>query len=254
MHLLLALQLLTIFPVRMGAAKDPAAYGRSARYFPLVGLFLGLIVGGLNLAANKFMHPFPADALAVFCLILLSGGLHMDGLMDTADGLFSGRGRERALEIMRDSRVGAMGVIAFGSVLMLKVALLGGIDPAFKIKALILAPVLGRWTMTISAARFPYARKEPGLGQTYTEYVRWKEVLVASLITLAAAYLMIGWSGLVLAGVVFIASQAVSSWMARRVGGMTGDTFGALNEMMEVTALFVLAVVSRDNIFGGIGL
>ncbi|MHB1421534.1 MAG: adenosylcobinamide-GDP ribazoletransferase [Bacillota bacterium] len=245
MKILSALQLLTIIPVPGGAGHDPETLGRSARYFPLVGLILGLIVAGLDLAANMVMHPIPADALAVISLIFLTGGLHMDGLMDAADGLLSGRGRERALEIMRDSRVGAMGVIAFGSVLMLKVALLGGIDPSVKIQALILVPVLSRWTMTVSAARFPYARKEPGLGKTYTEYTGWKEALIASLITLAAAYVLLGMWGLVLALFVFIAGQVVSGWMARRLGGMTGDTFGALNELMEVAALLALAMVFR---------
>lgn len=218
-------------------AFDERNLGRSGMFFPLVGIILGAILVVVDRLAVLLFPPAAVAAAVVVGLVLLTGGIHLDGFMDTVDGVFSGRPRERKLEIMRDSRVGAFGALAVFCLLLFKFALLTGLAGTGRYMAFIMMAVFGRWAMTYAIARFPYARAE-GMGTPHSRYTGSFELGVASLTAVAAAAAG-GPGGIIIFFVSAAAAHIFCVYIKNILGGLTGDTYGALNEILEV---FVLAL------------
>lgn len=215
---------------------DRQAFGRAPVFFPLVGFLLGAIWLGM---ARFFLLFFPeavVAALLVTAMVLLTGGLHLDGFMDTVDGIGSGRPREQMLEIMRDSRVGAFGVIALACLLLLKYAIIIALLQENGYFFLLVVPALSRWSMVYALASFPSARRE-GLGYWQASITGKKELLLATCWALGAAAAA-GLPGLVLFPAAWVAAHGVAACLNRRLGGLTGDTYGFLNETLEVFLLY----------------
>lgn len=219
---------------------------RSMPYFPLVGMFIGGLAAAVHFLLSFILAGSVCDLFALAFLIIVTGNMHGDGLMDVADGFFSGKPRERIMEIMHDSRVGAHGVTAGSLVLLAKFVLLGQIPAPLKSTALVLVPVLGRWAQVYAAALYPYVSRNIGTG-SFASYVGIREIVIASAFTLIAAMLFLDpLRGAVLAGVI-LAGTASLAWFAhRRVGGITGDILGALNECAEVLSLLALAAMFKN--------
>lgn len=253
---LAAFQFLTRLPISISLPPSLTLFRRSTVFFPLVGLVIGAMIAGAGYGLG-FILPFYVNAVLVLVLwLLISGGLHLDGLMDTADGLLSHRSRERMLEIMKDSHVGAMGVMACVLYLLLKAVLLaallaeGGLERFFLLAVI---PVWSRAYMVMAIAGWPYARSRGGLGSMYQE-VRGQHAFLAGLVaagfTLAAFVLMPGSQGitkvLVLLSGIMLITYAAGSWLAsaisRKLGGLTGDVYGALNELTEFLLLLAVTV------------
>jgi adenosylcobinamide-GDP ribazoletransferase len=234
----LALTFLTKLPWPWRGPADEAALARSLFWFPWVGAILGLGFWGAWAGLHRLL---PAPAAAAFLLVLtvwITGGLHLDGLADTADGLGGGATPADALRIMKDSRVGAFGVLSLILALILKFSLFLAIaaQPGAT-KALLLYPVLSRWGMVLLAFLSPYARAEGGLGQAMTQGVSPRLLSWASLSAGILSVLILGVPGLVL----FAAAGALvwlgSLYCRHRLGGITGDVLGAANEILEVLVL-----------------
>ncbi|MCK4417495.1 MAG: adenosylcobinamide-GDP ribazoletransferase, partial [Candidatus Latescibacteria bacterium] len=183
-HFFIAIQFLTVIPVPRRLRMTDEDLGRSMAYFPLVGLLLGGILYGLSRAIVLVFPERIADLGCVLALVLLTGGLHLDGLADTADAFFSREDRRRMLEIMRESQIGPMGAAVIVFALLLKFELLSGLSPQVKGPTLILMPVIGRWAVVFQAAMLPYARASQGLGTAFNRYVGIREVLLSTLFTL----------------------------------------------------------------------
>ncbi len=232
---LLAFYQLTRLPLPTVPFEERSC-GRSTAFFPAVGLFLGLILAALAWASQWcFPEQFRA-ALLVTGMLVLTGGMHLDGYMDSIDGLLSGRPRERKLEIMRDSRVGAFGVTGAVCLLLTKYTLFLGMPGQTLIPVLITVPALSRWSMVIAITAFPYARPE-GLGKVYATYAGRKEMLIATLIAALVAGLSLNLLGawLMFAGAAF--TGLAGRRITRALGGLTGDIYGFINEMTEVVLL-----------------
>lgn len=233
--LITAFQFLTTFPAIIRRAFTAQELGHAVGFFPLVGLALGGVLYGLGSSLSLI---FPLPVVAVFILaawLLLTRALHFDGFLDTCDGLFGGFTPERRLEIMRDSRVGAFGVAGGGLLLLVKYAAVISLPHH---PGLLLAPVLGRWVLSMSIYAYPYAR-EKGLGRDMKDNVRWPQVLLATGVALLAAWLFAGWTGLVsfaIAGIVFWLG---ATFILRRIPGLTGDSYGALCELTELVVLLL---------------
>ncbi|AEF93480.1 Cobalamin synthase [Desulfotomaculum nigrificans CO-1-SRB] len=234
----LAISFLTIIPLYNKKAENQELT-RSVSYYPVVGFLLGSIAAGVSYGLRTLGLTLAADVLAVVTMIILTGGLHLDGLMDTADGLFSGRSVERKLEIMKDSRVGAMGVIAFITVLLLKVSFLFELSLAPKLTALILAPTAGRWAMVYAITRYPYARPTGGLGACLKQAGRW-QLAAASIFFLAVSLALMGPGGLGLVGLAVLGTVVTAWYISKCIGGMTGDTYGATGELIETWTLLAI--------------
>lgn len=228
-----AIRFLTVLPLPPGWGEGEAALAGSAPFFPLVGALVGAAAAAFAWALGARVPDLLASVLVVAALMAASGGLHMDGLSDTADGLFGTRSRERRLEIMRDSRVGAMGVMAIVVVFAVKAAALSAVPAEARWRCAFLMPVAGRCALVVAMAAPPYARAGDGLGAVFFRR-RPKFGALLALPALGGA----GWiagemCGLVAAGASLGATLLVSLYVYRRVGGSTGDTLGATCEVVE---------------------
>ncbi|SFH68924.1 adenosylcobinamide-GDP ribazoletransferase [Albimonas pacifica] len=238
-----ALQFLTRLPIPSAAAgHGPDRLARAARWFPVAGALVGLGAGLVFAAAALALPPLAAAALALAAGMALTGALHEDGLSDTLDGLGGGFTRERALEIMRDSRIGAYGAAGIGLGLLARAGALAAFAPMEGLAALVAAHAAGRAAM-IPAIRFAgYARAEGAAASVAGGMPGGAfpaSVLLAALVCGAAA----GWAGLAALAAAYLAATAVLARLLRRLGGYTGDGLGAMEQAGEIAALLVLAAL-----------
>lgn len=212
-----------------------------SEYFPLVGLLLAFLLWLLVLVLAPLVPQLALAALLVVALVILTGGLHLDGLMDSCDGLFGGSTRERKLEIMRDSRVGSFGVLGGACILLLKFALFASLRVNALPLALLLALPSARWSMVLAVRVFPNVRPT-GLGAAFHHAVTTKRLLLAGVIALATVLLAGQFIGLLAWSIVTIITLILGFCITRVIGGLTGDTYGAIEEIAEVVALMVLLI------------
>ena len=234
-----ALRFLTIIPVPGLPPMSEASIARAIRFFPLAGAVIGLLLAMVGLIANTFWVVPIHAVIIVVAWGILTAGLHLDGVSDTFDAVMSWRPRERKLEIMKDSRVGAMGAIALIAILVLKIAFIGAAGAGW-LQAIILAPVLGRWADIYGIFWFPAAR-EGGLGRNFQSQVQRSDFTVATITTLVLVLLIAGIQGLIAFFVVWGVTHLIARWWTKDLGGLTGDTYGALCEIGEVAALAALS-------------
>ncbi|MEW6079081.1 MAG: adenosylcobinamide-GDP ribazoletransferase [Thermodesulfobacteriota bacterium] len=239
-NILSALRFFTILP--LGAGDGQFAPRRLAASLPAAGLIVGLLTAAFDLLASRLWPGPAAAALDVVFLAVVSGALHLDGLADTADGLYGGKTRERALEIMKDSRTGAMGVAAVACCLLAKWAGIFSLDAPSRFLFLTLVPAYARGSALFGFAFLSYGRQGDGTGRAFFDEplsvadFRW-------LILPAALSLLAGWRCLVLNAGFAAVVAVVLMFYKKRINGITGDMLGAMIEVTE-TLLF-LAVATR---------
>ena len=255
---LAALALLTRFPVPGRSGRDAVAAGRATGFFPLVGLLLGACQAGLVIAIQRWLPEAPPLITAVFLLavhVFLTGALHLDGAADLADGLGGSHGdRARALAIMRDTQVGAFGATVIVLILLGKAAAVAAwVERPEAPMALLFMPVAARFLVVPAIIWVPAAR-EQGMGRAAREGCGPLEVLWALAWTAAACALAAAWFGIAAAMQALIAPCAaalgaaalVMLWAWRRLGGLTGDVYGAMIEAAE-TAFLIGAALKYYN-------
>jgi adenosylcobinamide-GDP ribazoletransferase len=236
-----AFQFLTIMPPIIRRSFTLPELGRAVGFYPLVGLVLGALLAGVALLLDPYLSPILNSALLLALWVLLTGGLHIDGLLDSADGIFGGNTLAQRLKIMRDERIGAYGTIAGILLLLLKFSALlsmSGITP------LLLALTVGRWSITLAISAFPYARPQ-GLGSAIHDNSNWWQFVFSSAITLAAVWFIGGWLGLTALGCAGVITIMISRFSQLKLGGLTGDVYGAICEISELACLIILDVVTR---------
>jgi adenosylcobinamide-GDP ribazoletransferase len=243
MTFLAALAFLTRIPVPAGVERSMARVSAGQAWFPAVGLIIGLILLGVDEAAGRALPRTSVDALLVVALVVITGGLHLDGLSDAADGLLGGDTPKRRLAIMRDVRTGTFGVVAIVSVLLLKWAGFQSLPGGVRAEAIVLTPCLARAAIPLSAAVFPAARPE-GLAAALAARSRASVALAGAAATIASVALL-GAGGaylLVCSG----ACALAIGWSATRLaGGVTGDVHGATIETTEATALLFIGALAH---------
>jgi len=254
-QLTLAVTFLTGIPLPVEGEVSPADLWRSMGWYPLVGLALGAAAWGVYAGLLELLPGLVAAVLVVLLLEAVTRGLHMDGLMDTADGVLSGAPRERALEIMKDSDVGAMGVVAALLILMLKVAALGALARADAAAPLLAGWCAARALPALDVYAWPYARAA-GTGEAFTrERTPGPVVMAAALLTAGVVATTLvtvtvdgagAWyAGLVVAVVAMVVALLVQAAVAKRLGGLTGDVYGLGIELAEAAALVAGCAIVR---------
>ncbi|MGH2355740.1 MAG: adenosylcobinamide-GDP ribazoletransferase [Chloroflexota bacterium] len=238
---MLAAQFLTAVPLPLAVPAEARHLGRSLAFFPLVGVVLGLALAGLDAALRLLLPVSVVSAVVLLAVTLVTGALHLDGLMDACDGIFGGRSPERRLEIMRDSRVGSYGVVAGVLQLLLKYTALTALPAEARGPALVTTLAAGRWAMAGVTWAFPYARPE-GLGAAFKAGVTWRIVAVATVFATGAATLALGLFGLALLGMAAALAWLAGRYLTAKLGGLTGDCYGAINEIVESAALLAVLI------------
>lgn len=241
-RLKIALQFLTILPVRLKQMPSPRQNAESLLFYPLVGL----MVGGILLILAGCLHALPSLVLAVLVLtiwIWLTGGLHLDGLADTADAWVGGFGNaERTLQIMKDPACGPIGVLSLVVILLVKLSALYLLFELQHFLFLLVVPVLGRLVPLFLFLSTPYVRKT-GLGSALTTHLPkswgWFVLLLGGM-----TVLYFGWAGC-LALIISLLALLYLRWQfIRRIGGITGDTVGAAIEIIETLAILSFALAT----------
>ncbi|KQX51755.1 adenosylcobinamide-GDP ribazoletransferase [Paenibacillus sp. Root444D2] len=265
-----AFQFLTRLPIPVQIDYTDRVFQRSVIFYPLAGFVIGLLLLLAGEGLSLVLPAMPAAVLLLGFWVVLTGGLHIDGLMDTADGILSHRPREQMLEIMKDSRVGAMGVIVCVLHLLLKFSFLytllstGGMGGVYFLLAIV--PIWSRWFMVAAIQGWPYARRDSGLGSFFRGVTKW-HVTFSGLVALFATTLLVTifptWlaensvtSFSIINGLTITFSFAIgtiltgyllATYISRKLGGLTGDTYGALNELLETLLLLGISIFAASH-------
>lgn len=237
-HLLAAWHFLTRVPLPGRHRATVTELGPCLAYFPLVGLALGAALAGADRLLGLALPPALQSALVLVLLIGLTGALHLEGLIDACDGVFYPGTPERRLEIMSDSRRGSFAIAGGAAMILLKFAALLSIPAASRAATIMAAPALGRWAMAWAVIAHPTA-KQTGMAAALKQTARRRHLATASVFALLAAGLLLGLGGLAAAAGVWLVGAAAAAYFRSRLGGLTGDTYGAINELCEVAALIM---------------
>ncbi len=238
---LAALQFLTVIPLRRDVTRREI--GRSLAYFPIVGLGIGAALFGLDRLFDLFLPPALGSALLIVALVLFTGANHLDGFIDTCDGMVAHRTPQERLAIMRDSQVGGFGVVGACCLILVKYVSLLFLPGAFRMAALLLMPTLGRWAMVYAIFAYPSARSE-GLGQAFKEQANWWRLVIATLIAIAISVALMELFGLAVIAAIWLIVVIMATYLRRKLGGLTGDNYGAINEVIEVFALILVPLLA----------
>jgi adenosylcobinamide-GDP ribazoletransferase len=247
-----ALQFLTIFTVRKEHEVDENDLAQSMVYFPFVGFIIGLI---LVYADKALLWIFPDTVSNIFLLLLsvvITRALHIDGLADSIDGLMGGKDQESRLAIMRDSRIGTAGVLGIVFVLLIKYACLNTLFYDYKTAALLTAPAFSRWSQMLMMFEAGYGR-EDGMGKAFVGHVRLGGLLAASIITVGLSGFVIYQydtrTAILAVGIPLAIGLLTFCWrwfIGRKVGGVTGDSVGAVSEMNEALTLLLFVFLLSE--------
>ncbi|MBN2462830.1 MAG: adenosylcobinamide-GDP ribazoletransferase [Dehalococcoidia bacterium] len=236
-----AIQFLTIFPTPLRHKVTAKTSGQSLTYFPLVGLILGAVLLGLYYGLSFILPSSVVNALLIITLVILTGAHHLDGFIDTCDGVIAGKPKKERLAIMSDSKVGAFGIVGAILLLLLKYV---SLSAAPILPALLLMPTLSRWVMVSIVLTFPYAKRS-GMGLAFKRGATWQRLTIATAIALIVAVALLKLWGLVLMAALWLIAFGIASYFRSRLGGLTGDNYGAINEMAEVLVFLLLILIGR---------
>jgi len=238
-----ALQFLTIIPWRR--KFSPEEIGRSIGYFPVVGILIGLILAGLNYLLSLFLPSAIVNVLLVVSLLIISGALHLDGLVDTCDGIAGHKTPEERWQVMHDSQAGGFGIIGACCLLLVKCISLDSVPQSLMLLTLILLPVVSRWAMVYAVFAYPYARPS-GLGKVFKQGARWPQLTMATLIALVVAVASLQLAGLAVMFAIWVIVMAMAIYLKRKFAGLTCDTYGAINEVAEVCVLILVISLAHN--------
>ena len=247
---LIGLQFLTRLSIVKQTVWTEESFGKSVKYFPAVGAVLGIcyaVTIFIFVYVTNGAFPIFTGAAGFFLTVILTGGIHCDGLMDSADGLFSGRDKDKILEIMKDSRAGAFGVTALVTVAALEISAMAELAKNFSILLVIAvyaAPIIGRLAMVLAISIFPYARPE-GLGKAFSKYATPKTFLAAlveTILFLLPLYFVeveIFATAIIALAAAIIFALYFGKYVKLKLGGLTGDIYGAVEFLAEVLTLII---------------
>ncbi|MBI5236270.1 MAG: adenosylcobinamide-GDP ribazoletransferase [Deltaproteobacteria bacterium] len=241
-RLILAIQFLTIVPIKKGLAPDKGDLARSMAFFPVVGAMQGGILAAIDYGLSGILPQTVVSAILLAALALINNGLHLDGFADTVDGLAGGNTPDERLRIMRDSSVGALAVVALILLILIKFLSINEMNGSSRTAVIFIFPVIGKWCMVLLSCLAPPAR-EDGLGASFTAN-SYSTFVVATGLTVAASWLLLGLGSLAVIGVMAVWTYLIAIFFKRKLGGITGDVFGFHSELSEgLTLIFFLTAL-----------
>jgi len=241
----IAWQFLTTIPSPYHQKYGVENLGKSVAFFPVVGFILGLVLFGVDHLLALFLPSILINVFLVIILVILTGALHLDGFIDICDGLAVKSTTSDKLKVMSDSRVGGFGVVGGCCLILAKFAALVALPAGLRASALILMPILSRWGMVYAISAFPPAKRE-GIGWAIKQRARWKGIIVATTFSLIVAIVLLNWWGAALLATIALILLAVSKYFCSIFGGLTGDSYGAINEFAEVAVLVLMFIIGES--------
>lgn len=241
---ILMLQFLTAIPIKVNVKAEREDFGKGLAVAPVVGLVIGALLAGSSCLLSLLFSSSVTAVFTVALYIALTGGLHLDGLGDSADGLFSNRPRERILEIMKDSRVGTNAVLAVVLVLLLNTSLIASFGSQIT-TVLLLMPVAGRIGSLIGAGASSYAGTSDGPGRWCVEFCGRNDILIGLAIYFIIFSAIAGVYGLMVAVIPPLSAFLLTKILGRILGGVTGDILGAICELNQVIFLTMVFILVR---------
>lgn len=241
---ILSFQFMTRIPINVQIDVDRNDFHKMVKYFPFVGGLVGAVACFIFYAVKNIFPREIAVTMAIASSYILTGAMHIDGFADTFDGLFSNRSRDRMLEIMRDSRLGTNGVLALVFLIILKILFLTSIKDNLIYSTLILMPVFGRFSIILAAYTSKSARGGEGLGGLIIGKISISEFLLGFAFVLIFGYFLIPYVlFLEVLAISSIFSYIIAKYISMRIGGMTGDTLGAVNEFAELIVIISVFLI-----------
>lgn len=241
-HFLIALQFLTIFPITINGELKEEDFGRSLTYFPVVGAIIGLVLV-LSFFVLRFLPIYVASALFLIISIFIYGGMHLDGFVDTCDGFYGNKPPEKILEIMKDSHVGAMGVIGIICLLIFKYSLLVSLLPFENVwKIIFLMAVFSKFMQVAACYKTGYPRRE-GKAKYFVGKTTSIQLISGLIFTAGLFILLLKIYGIIIFILSAVTILFIVKWFKSKIGGMTGDTIGAVSEISEVLILFFYLIL-----------
>jgi adenosylcobinamide-GDP ribazoletransferase len=241
----LMLQFFTRIPINITIYANSEDYGKGLMFAPLVGLIIGALLAGCGYGMSFFLPRPVMAALIIVLYIIITGGLHLDGLGDTFDGIFSNRPKDRILEIMRDSRVGTNAVLAVISLLLIDYSVLISLSGNSLYRTILLMPVAGRIGSTVGAAVTVYARSGEGLGKSFIDYCGKAELVWGLIIYFIINIFTLNTRVWIISAIPPISAFILVKFLGRKVDGATGDILGAVCEINQAVFLLAVCIVSR---------
>ena len=241
-EILLAFQFMTRIPIS-GLPHEAGALARAAKYFPVVGLVIGSMAAVMHRVLAPHLQPPLLALTLVTYLVLITGALHEDGLADAADGFGGGWTKEKILTIMRDSRIGSFGAVAVTLSLLSRFVLISNTSPARLPGFLVAASVLCRWTSLPLGFYLPYARDEKGLGAAVAGRLPFSSLAWGTTFAVVSVSVALGRVALLAWFIALLVTAASGSYFKRRIQGVTGDCFGATNQITEIALYFYGAIL-----------
>ena len=233
------IQFLTRIPLPVNIKFDEKKFAKSMILSPVTGLLIGLILGGVYYLAQMTGKQFFAVVMVVIAEVFITGGLHLDGLADTFDGIFSNRPKNKILAIMKDSRIGTNGTIALILVILCKTALLFSINNVCIVFYLFALPAVSRMNIVWTAGTSDGAGKD-GMGKSVVKYTGVKEIITATLIACVISAVFLKWAAFAVVPIAIVFALLFCAYVKRKIGGITGDIIGTVIELTEIVVLFVL--------------
>jgi len=240
-NILLAFSFLTIIPISVKTGSEKNTLAKSMTFFPLVGLCIGF---ASLIIVSPFEHAFSprfVTLLLVLLPILLSGGLHVDGLADSFDAFFQGKSKEDILRVMRDSRIGVWGALSIVFLVLIKWELLMLLPN--KMAGYLFALSASRWAHVVLCFSLPYAREENGLGKEVAGLVQKKEFIFSTLFVIGISFLL-GLKGIMILTMCWAFIYLLSQFYKRKINGITGDVIGATGELVEVFVYVIIIFIA----------
>jgi adenosylcobinamide-GDP ribazoletransferase len=244
--LILAIQFLTRIPINIEIETKEDSFANSVLWFPVVGL----LIGAFNALVYWLLSMVLPGMLPIVCTVLanvcITGALHVDGLADTCDGIFSARKRDKMLEIMKDSRIGSNGSLAIVFDMLIRIAILLSIPADKVIWVIFAAPIASRALIPLLMKLSIYARAEGGMGGLFLGKQTWNRTLIAFAAGMIMVWASLNFVGLASFAVAMLAIILYRSYIYSKIQGMTGDTIGAGNEIAEIVFLLSVAIIWRQ--------
>jgi adenosylcobinamide-GDP ribazoletransferase len=242
---LLMLQFFTRIPINKELDIKENDFAKGIIFFPIVGL----IIGGFNVLVYLLFKSFSSGILPLIMVtlanVLITGALHIDGLADTCDGIFSARKKEKMLEIMKDSRIGTNGTIAIFFDLGLRIALMSYINPKQIVSVILLTSIISRMMLGVLSYISSKGKNKTGLGSLFIGKVILKDTIITIIVGVLLSCMFLGYGSLVIIVINFAFMYLYRNYIFSKISVMTGDTLGAANELSEILILIITIIIGR---------